>query len=71
MDELLIRIDENVKAIKQSLDTYPLPQLNQQIKDNTEKINNHVDKHWTFWVAAAAPALLAVILVAIEMFKGK
>ena len=76
--ERLIRIDENVKAIKCTLDKYPLPKLNEQIEStqkqviiNSKSIDGHIGKHWQFWTAASAPALAALVVLAIEIFKGK
>ena len=67
--EALIRIDENVKSIKKTLDDYPLPKLNEQISENCKNLDNHISNHWTYWVAAAAPALIAVIIAILEMSK--
>ena len=71
--ERLIRIDENTKAIKDVLDRYPLPQLDERLSEQGKKLveqgrklDRHIDRHWMFWASIAAPVLVSIILLFVK-----
>lgn len=72
--ERLIRIDENLIALKKTLDSYPPAVMAERIEEQKNKISNvnrkvteHIDRHWTFWFSCAAPVIIGIILYVVKI----
>ena len=60
--ERLARIETNTESIKQMLEKYPLPAIDERMNNQGKRLQDHIDNHkwWITTVAAIVGMLLAI-----------